>query len=116
MTHVVEVSTLEELESLILNETYLVIDFAAPAWCVPCKRLAPHYEKAAEVLQDVKFVHIDIDTADPEIKEEFLVQSVPTVIAYIGDAADSVEIVARAAMPLVREIQGLIDDNNASRS
>jgi thioredoxin 1 len=87
------------------NET-VVVDFAAPAWCVPCQRLAPHYEAVAEKMDGVKFLSVDIDTADPDLVESYQIKGVPTVLAFKdGELAGAVE--ARTAPKLVTEISSL---------
>jgi thioredoxin 1 len=87
------------------NET-VVVDFAAPAWCVPCQRLAPHYEAVSEKMDGVKFLSVDIDTADPDLVESYQIKGVPTVLAFKdGELAGTVE--ARTAPKLVSEISSL---------
>lgn len=79
MSDVIEVSTEAELSTLISENDVVVVDFAAPAWCVPCQRLAPHYEAVASNVTEAKFIHVDIDTCDPELVRSWTILSVPTV-------------------------------------
>lgn len=82
MSVVHEVRSLDNLDRIISEGYVTVVDFAAPAWCQPCKRLAPHYEAVAGVLTAATFVHVDIDTCEPALVEAYSVQSVPTVNLY----------------------------------
>lgn len=56
-----------------------VLDFNA-TWCVPCKKLAPAFEKAANELSDkAKFYSVDFDK-NPETAKAFGVTEVPCVV------------------------------------
>ena len=103
---VVHVSTEAELNDVLASNDKVVVDFAAPAWCVPCQRLAPHYEAVSDKLTDVKFLTVDIDTADPELVESYQIKGVPTVLAFKdGEFLGTVE--GRTAPKLVSEISSL---------
>lgn len=113
MTAAVEVTTNEELIDLVATERYLVINFGAPAWCVPCQRLAPVYEKIAGKIPEAKFVHVDIEKADQRIRESWGIQSVPTVVMFAGNSQSF--LTNHAPIPLMKEIQEKIDaDANAN--
>ena len=43
-----EIKTVEEFQNVLQNEK-VVIDFYAD-WCVPCKKLAPEFQKLSEQL------------------------------------------------------------------
>lgn len=77
---VLNIETQDELEKIINDNQTVVVDFAAPAWCVPCQRLEPHFEAASE-RSDATFVTVDIDKA-PWVMVEYGVQSVPTVMVF----------------------------------
>jgi thiol-disulfide isomerase/thioredoxin len=79
-----------------------VVDFSAPGWCVPCRRLAPHFRKAAETSSAV-FVEIDIDNADEAIRQKYDIQSVPTVILF-EDGEQVKLITGRTVMQILQEI------------
>ena len=64
-----------------ISEGRVVVDFSAPAWCGPCIKFAPIYDRVAEETDDVKFLAVDIDKA-PWVVEEYGVRSVPTVMLF----------------------------------
>lgn len=101
-----KVNSVEELDSILARYSKVVVDFSAPAWCVPCQRLAPHFAAANENLPDVTFVEVDVDVV-PELAQEWLIMSVPTVLAF-KSGRDPQEVKARTALALVREVNGLL--------
>lgn len=103
---VVELSTLAEIQDAIEGNDEVVLDFAAPAWCVPCQRLAPHYEAVSAKRLDTLFAHIDIDTADPEVLEYFQIKGVPYVVAY-SEQEVAGEVKERTAPKLIKELETL---------
>lgn len=61
-----------------------VLDFNA-TWCVPCRKLTPAMEAAAQKYQGkIEVYAVDID-ANPETAKAFNVQSVPTVVLITPD-------------------------------
>lgn len=63
-----------------------VLDFNA-TWCIPCKKLTPAFEKAAADYTDkVAFYSVDIDK-NPDTKEAFGVENVPTVVIIQPDGS-----------------------------
>lgn len=79
---VIEVTKQEQLDNILGSNTNVVVDFAAEDWCVPCQRLAPHYKAVAEKMDNVTFVHIDIDRSEPSMMNAYRVAGVPTVLAF----------------------------------
>lgn len=62
------------------REVPVLVDFWA-TWCEPCKTLSPILESVIDSLGgSVELAKIDVD-ANPEISAQFLVQSIPTVVA-----------------------------------
>jgi thioredoxin 1 len=94
-----------ELKSIINKNEVVVVDFSAPDWCIPCQRLAPHYETASMKRPNVVFVQIDIDAADEEITKEYNIMSVPTVYAFKNGERTTIK--GRTVLKLLGEIDGL---------
>ncbi|QIN94129.1 thioredoxin domain [Streptomyces phage Wakanda] len=100
---VVEVTTLDALHEILNKYSRVVVDFHAPAWCVPCRRLAPHIDVAAKKNENVRFVKVDVDRADQSIRDTFPIMSVPTVL-YFEDGNQTKEIVGRTAIQILQEL------------
>lgn len=104
MSEVVVISNRDELVSLLNDNAKVVLKFTAPAWCVPCQRLAPHYKAAAEQSQDVVFASIDVDEHNG-LAVEYAVQGVPTVLLY-EDGLYVKDLKERTAIKLINELKG----------
>lgn len=102
---VLDVDTMDELNELIELNDKVVIDFAAPGWCIPCQRFAPHFAAVAEKADDTVFVHVDIDKAE-EIRDYYNVTGVPYVVAYNNQEVAGV-VESRTAPKLVSELETL---------
>lgn len=105
MSKVIEVSSMSEIEEIIANNSKVILDFAAQSWCVPCQRLKPHYDKASETVEDVTWVHADIDLY-PALATVYNIQSVPTVHAY-KDGVYVEPVEARTVIKLVEFAKNL---------
>lgn len=91
----------------VASNTAVVVDFSAPAWCVPCRRLAPHFMAASQKLPEVKFVEVDIDLA-PAIQEKFGVMTVPFVVAFKNGKVVA-EVKSRTTIPLIEEVKKILN-------
>ena len=61
----------------------VLVDFWAP-WCGPCKQLTPILEKVVRAAKGkIRLVKINTDE-NPEIAQQLRIQSLPTVMAFIG--------------------------------
>jgi thioredoxin 1 len=103
LSDVVDVVNKDELLEIIANNKRVVINFGALAWCVPCQRFEPHYERAAGQLNDVKFVRVDVDSADWAMVD-FGVKSVPTVKLYENGTYVRDIKAPQGALPFMREL------------
>jgi thioredoxin 1 len=57
----------------------VLVDFWA-AWCGPCVRFAPVYERVSEKHPDIVFAKVDTE-AEPVLAQEFDIRSIPTIMA-----------------------------------
>lgn len=80
--HVIDVTT-EDFQQRVLmrsREVLVLVDFWAE-WCEPCKTLSPTLEAlAAEADGTFELAKVDVD-ANETLSAQFVVQSIPTVIA-----------------------------------
>ena len=100
---VVWIDSEEELDSYLDSEQKVVIDFSAPGWCRPCQQLQPHFDKAAALEPDAKFLAVDVDKA-PWAMQRFGVQSVPTVMLYEGGTYVK-NIIGRTVVQILNELR-----------
>lgn len=108
MSVVIKVTTQEALEKLIEDWHYVVVDFSAPDWCVPCQRLAPHFERAAQLLPQAIFAEVDVDSVDSKLLEDYGIQSVPTLHLYKHGHMVG-ELKGRTVNALVTEIEAFAE-------
>ncbi|MGB3403689.1 MAG: thioredoxin [Microcoleaceae cyanobacterium] len=72
-----------ELDSLIANESVLVLDCTA-TWCGPCKMVAPLMDQLSEEYTGkVKVLKLDLDDNKP-IAKRFGIRSIPAVMFFKG--------------------------------
>ena len=62
----------------------VVVDFNAE-WCGPCRRMKPILDAVAEQTAGVKFVSVDIDSAQ-SLAIDFAISSIPCLILFKGGA------------------------------
>jgi thioredoxin 1 len=100
---VVEVTTLTQLHEIFNAHEKVLVDFHAPAWCVPCKRLAPHIDNVANKRDDIRVVKVDVDLADEDIRNTYPIMSVPVVL-YFENGEQTREIKGRTAPLILKEL------------
>lgn len=99
--------TLDDFNEQLAVDGLVVVDFSALAWCVPCKRLHPHFEAVAEKMDDVTFLLVDVDTASAELLELHSVSGVPSVLAF-KDGEQVGTITERTGPKMIQEISALL--------
>lgn len=104
MSDVIWIHSQEDLESVIASGERVVVDFTAPAWCVPCQRFAPHYDRAASTTEGIKFLAVDVDT-NPWAVQEYGVRGVPTVKLYDNGQYLRDIKAPQGALPFINDIK-----------
>lgn len=102
------ISDLGDLDKILLNNKYVVVDFFAP-WCGPCKALAPNFAKIAEKYGDkIAFCKVDVDKS-LEIAELCKVSGLPTIRIY-QDASNVEKIVGNDPKRLLEIVKNLYNN------
>lgn len=83
MSEIKNITTINELQTIINDNTTVVADFWAE-WCGPCRVYSPLVDRLADENESVTVVKVNVDEA-PELAQAFQVQSIPTIIAWNGD-------------------------------
>ncbi len=73
--------TLEQFQEILRNHS-IVVGYFSTQSCNVCKVLRPQVKQICEQIEDVHFEYVDVDQA-PEIRGQFLVFSVPTIIIFV---------------------------------
>ena len=63
-----------------VKDGIVLIDFWA-AWCGPCRRFGPIFEKVSEENPDATFVKVDTEQ-EQELAGQYGVNSIPTLVIY----------------------------------
>jgi thiol-disulfide isomerase/thioredoxin len=105
LSEVIWVHSKEDLEKYIgFNGNRVVVRFTAEAWCVPCQRFAPHFERAAREADEITFLSVDLDTND-WATVDYGVRSVPTVKLYENGTFIRDIKAPQGALPFINDIR-----------
>jgi thioredoxin 1 len=86
--------TKDNFEETISGQGITLVDFWA-AWCGPCRKFGPVYDRVSERHADVTFGKVDTE-AQPELAGAFQIASIPTLMI----AKDGVVVYSEAgALP-----------------
>jgi thioredoxin 1 len=73
-----EIESREELQEIIDENEYVVIDFFT-TWCQPCKRIAPILNEYAANYDKIVFVKVN---AQKKAAKNYRIEAIPTFMAF----------------------------------
>lgn len=83
MAEVMEVTDSTFQKEVLQSSLPVVVDFWAD-WCGPCRLIAPIVKDLAKEMDGkVRFAKVDVDS-NPRTTNAFGVQSIPTLIFFVG--------------------------------
>lgn len=106
---VVQIRGAEHFEKVVLaSELPVIVDFWAP-WCVPCRMMAPIFEKAAEAWEGrVAFVKLNTE-AVPSVAQRLEITSIPSLLVFHRGEVFDVRIGVTPASSLEAMAQRVFD-------
>lgn len=98
----------EELESVIEENSVVVVDFYAD-WCAPCKQMEPIMESVAEEMSDEAFIgKVNVDE-EKEAATSYQVSSIPAVLFFKDGELEERTVGAKTKETLKEKIEDLAD-------
>jgi thioredoxin 2 len=83
----------------------VLVDFWAP-WCGPCRSMAPHFKRAAELLEpQCRLAKLNTEE-HPQVAAQFVIRSIPTLILFRHGREAARQSGAMDAESLVRWVRG----------
>lgn len=91
----------------VTREGNVVVLFTAPAWCIPCQRFEPHWDRAVAVSAEnklpIKFFRVDLDNNEWATLD-FDVFSVPTCHLWVDGNHERNIKVPQGGHPFLKEL------------
>lgn len=91
----------------VTREGNVVILFTAPAWCVPCQRFEPVWEKVVAASKEenypIKFFRVDVDFNEWAMVD-FGIRGVPTCHLWVNGTHERNLKVPQAGLAFLKEL------------
>lgn len=91
----------------VTREGNVVVLFTAPAWCIPCQRFEPHWERAVAVAAEnklpIKFFRVDVDLNEWAMVD-FGIRGVPTCQLWTDGAHERNIKVPQGGLPFLKDL------------